>query len=210
MKYIIVYDILHVIRFELDFCNKIIIRLIDLGIEQLNSFIQNRRSHAWVTERLHNAKVSVKLGGEIVKECGTINVKVINTKLRDQDFTIECGAVVADTIVISTTDKVAKDSKPLLNIAEISICGKIVLFLHYSALHKVIRSITFSCIEILKRIELEQQKNSNKNHLKYFHICLKYFQLFNIYICCQVLRGQSSNVQMETRWLVFITTIISK
>ena len=75
-------------------------------------------------DRLNNAKITAKLGSETVKVCGTVTTTTDYT-IAGQTYQINCGTM-ADKVVISTTYKNAKDNKPLLNMAEVAICGKIV------------------------------------------------------------------------------------
>ena len=74
-------------------------------------------------DRLNNAKITAKLGSETVKVCGTVTTTTDYT-IAGQTYKINCGTI-ADKVVISTTYKTAKDPKPVLNIAEVMICGKI-------------------------------------------------------------------------------------
>ena len=75
-------------------------------------------------DRLNNAKITAKLGSDTVKVCGTVTTTTDYT-IAGQTYKINCGTM-ADKVVISTTYKTPRDNKPLLNIAEVTICGKIV------------------------------------------------------------------------------------
>ena len=75
-------------------------------------------------DRLNNAKITTKLGSETVKMCGTVRTTT-DYSVEGQTYPINCAGTLADKVVISTNYRTLRDRNPLLNIAEVSICGKV-------------------------------------------------------------------------------------